>query len=154
MMDLENKIKNKIALPLENIGVKIVSVNFSNKILQILLEKDGYKSISLDECAKATKLISPILDYENLIDSKYFLEVSSAGIERPLFTIKDYEHFIGSKAKLTLKKTWKDKTKLIGFIKEVVKEKIIFALNNDDVIEIEFDNISSAKLLIDIKLEN
>jgi len=69
---------------------EIVSEN-SNRIFRIYITaKDG---VTLDLCAKISRIISPILDLEPPVNGAYTLEVSSPGIER---TLKKNEHFTGS----------------------------------------------------------
>ncbi len=101
---------------------EIVSEN-SNKIFRIYITaKDG---VTLDMCAKISRIISPILDMEPPLNGAYTLEVSSPGIERPL---KKDEHFrgsIGENIKIKLINTDKIIGKLNSFdgkILEVIEE--------------------------------
>jgi len=69
---------------------EVVSEN-DNRIFRIYITaKDG---VTLDMCAKISRIISPILDLEPPVNGTYTLEVSSPGIER---TLKKAEHFKGS----------------------------------------------------------
>lgn len=101
-----------------------------------ITSKDG---ISLDKCAEVSRLISPILDVEEPMGGKYFLEVSSPGIERKL---KKTQHFIASVG---------ENIRIKDFDKNIIKGKLIAAndaevtVKTDEAEEvISFDDISSA----------
>ena len=86
---------------------------------------------------------------EQLIIDDFNLEVSSPGINRPLFTINDYLDFAGEIAKITLKTPIGEKRNLKGKIISV-KDNIIILEENNNNIEINFENINKANLIKDI----
>ena len=61
------------------------------------------KGITVESCARATRTAQNIIKLENLIDD-YNIEVSSPGINRPLFNLKDFIKFQGEKINVELKK--------------------------------------------------
>ena len=61
--------------------------------------RDGSK-ITVDDCAKASRAIEARLDTEAEIAERYVLEVSSPGAERPLKTVRDWQRFVGRRAKV------------------------------------------------------
>jgi len=80
-------------------GSEIVNEN-DQKIVRIFItSKDG---ISLDKCAEVSSIISPILDLNPPTSGKYFLEVSSPGIERKLNTLRELELSVGELIKATI----------------------------------------------------
>jgi len=63
---------------------------------------DAEAGINLDDCAAVSHQLSGVLEVEDLIPGHYDLEVSSPGLDRPLFDIKHYERFRGQRAKVRL----------------------------------------------------
>lgn len=86
---------------LEGMGFRLVRVRLSGQTLQIMAEKpDG--SFTIDDCEQASRAISPILDVEDVLPSRYYLEMSSPGIDRPLVRPEDFERAQGHEAKIEM----------------------------------------------------
>ena len=86
---------------LEGMGFRLVRVKMSGATLQIMAERpDG--SFTIDDCEQASRAISPVLDVEDVISSRYFLEMSSPGIDRPLVRAQDFERWAGHEAKIEM----------------------------------------------------
>ena len=86
---------------LKDMGFRLVRVKMSGPTLQIMAERaDG--TFSIDDCEKVSRAISPLLDVEDPIASRYQLEVSSPGIDRPLVRVGDFETWAGHEAKIEM----------------------------------------------------
>jgi ribosome maturation factor RimP len=86
---------------LESMGFRLVRVRISGPTLQIMAERpDG--SFSIDDCEKVSRAVSPVLDVEDVIAARYYLEVSSPGIDRPLVRSEDFENWAGFEAKIEM----------------------------------------------------
>jgi ribosome maturation factor RimP len=92
-----------------------------------------------------------ILDVEDLISSNYHLEISSAGLDRPLVKIQDFIKFKGKEVKVKLSKLVDGIRNFKGVIEEVVANDIVMRLDNQQKITISFDDIISANLAIDME---
>lgn len=155
-MHLEEQIYNIIEGPLNHIGFNIVRLRLLNrssgahnmKILEILIERMDDAKVSIGDCKNASTHISAVLDVEDIIDSKYNLEVSSAGIERPLVKISDFVRFKNNVAEIKLHNAMEGTKKYQGKIIEVIKDQISLEVNKNKIIEISFDNIKDAKLVL------
>ncbi|OCL88644.1 Ribosome maturation factor RimP [Aliarcobacter thereius] len=137
-MNLEEQIK----VIVENSGLKlydIVKLKENNKdIFRVVVSsKDG---VNLDECAEISRLISPLLDVEDPIYGKYFLEVSSPGIERKL---RKTEHFIASIGELVRVKT-NGLAVYEGELVEANEDKISIKFEDDEIEIFEYSDILSA----------
>ena len=87
-------------------GADLVSVELKNEsgwVLRVFIEKSGTESADLELCANVSRDLSPALDVADLIAQRYNLEVSSPGLERPLFGEADFVRFAGRKAKIKLR---------------------------------------------------
>jgi ribosome maturation factor RimP len=151
-MLLEKKIENVIGEALASRGYEIVRVKYAAKILQIMVEKTGGISVSVGDCEKISKIVSMMLDAEEIISDKYNLEVSSPGLDRPLVKIADFVRFKNKELKLVLINEVDNKRKLRGKIISVKEEGAISILPIDETeeIEIDFANILSANLITKI----
>ena len=69
-----------------------------NQVLRLYIDKPG--GVTIDDCADASNQISVLLDVENLIPTRYLLEVCSPGLERGLYKPADYQRFAGQEAKV------------------------------------------------------
>lgn len=86
---------------LAGMGFRLVRVKMTGPTLQIMAERpDG--TFSIDDCEKVSRALSPILDVEDVISSRYQLEVSSPGIDRPLVRPADFESWAGHEAKIEM----------------------------------------------------
>lgn len=143
---LEQQICNIIEPALKSEGLVIVQVKYSNKILQIMLEHDDGRAIAIDECGKASKIISTLLDVSDMIDERYFLEVGSPGIERPLTKQEDYIRFIGKMAKVRLISQEHGRKRIKGTIINLENNKLTIKENDVEYV-VDYSNISSANLV-------
>jgi ribosome maturation factor RimP len=85
----------------EDLGFRLVRVKLIGNTLQIMAERpDG--SMTVGGCEEISRAVSPLLDVEDPISSRYSLEVSSPGIDRPLVRPEDFERWAGFEAKVEL----------------------------------------------------
>jgi ribosome maturation factor RimP len=99
---------------------------------------DGKKeAVNLDKCVELTHLLSPLLDVDEPMSGEYRLEVGSAGIERKISTLKQFELSIGESVQISLR----DKTKYSGVIKSVEDNTITL----EDGSSVDFAQVSKAK---------
>lgn len=82
----------------ECVGIEMAGSNQS--VLRVYI--DTAEGVTVDDCEKASRQISAALDVEDPIRGNYTLEVSSPGLDRPLFTIEQFQRFIGDEVRLTL----------------------------------------------------
>ena len=102
--------------------------------------------LTLEDCSKLSSLIDDKI--EELIEHKFFLEVSSPGIERTLKKIEDYIRFKGQKILLNLKNKLNDKKQMKATILDVKENKILFLIDKKEE-EINFDEIGKANILFE-----
>ena len=148
-MILEEKVESAILGSLDNLGYEIVQIRHlrsQDNTLQIMIDKSGGK-ITLDDCAKVSRIVSAIMDAEDIISDHYNLEISSPGINRPLVKQGDFIRFKDSEAQFKLKQEYEGTKKINGKIIGIREDQIIIELGAKKKIEICFDNIDSACLV-------
>lgn len=152
---LESKVKKIIEAPLESLGYGVVQIRFIESLkpkLEILIERIDSLPITVDDCARASRTISTHLDVEDIISKAYMLEVSSAGIDRPLVEYKDYVRFKGYKVFIQVAEPIFGFKKFRGFLEEVSSRQISIrseAPNIEELVQIPFMDILKGKLDLD-----
>jgi len=106
--------------------------------------------LNIEDCSKLSSKIEDKV--EELIEHKFFLEVSSPGLERPLKKLEDYIRFTGEKITLHLKHKLDDKKQFKAIIKEVNGNNIIFLIDNKEI-EIKFNEIRKANEILEEQTE-
>ena len=86
---------------------------------------DSKQGITLNDCAQVSRQINTVLYVENLSIRKYTLEISSPGINRPLFTEKQFKQFIGSVLQIQTKILINNQRRFHGLLQAVVDTGII-----------------------------
>lgn len=133
-MTLTPELESKIKMLVESLGFGLYEIlnikENENQILRICITK-ATGSVNLDDCQEVSLAISPLLDVEIPESQKYFLEVSSPGIERNL---KNLEHYKGAinelvKIKTMDKKEFKGKLLSVDAAQIVLEGGIVIPLN-------------------------
>lgn len=110
--------------------------------LRIYIEKEG--GITLNDCEALSRRVSDLMDEKDPIPEAYFLEVSSPGLNRRLFTEAHYKRFVGREVMVKLTKAIDGKKSIKGILKEVNEENII--VEADTLISIPKEKIKSANI--------
>src|SRR5690554_7567129 len=85
-------------------GYEYWGIEYRSKGYQSMLRvfiDDAEKGIGIDDCEKVSRQISGVMDVEDPIQTEYTLEVSSPGMDRPLFRPEQYQAFVGQDRKST-----------------------------------------------------
>ncbi|ORU93874.1 MAG: ribosome maturation factor RimP [Cycloclasticus sp. symbiont of Bathymodiolus heckerae] len=144
------KILELIEPAVTGLGYEFVGAEFvgQGKASVLLVYIDSEKGILVGDCSKVSHQISGIMDVEDPISGQYRLEVSSPGMERPLFKLEHFERFKGSMVKLELRQaTIEGQKKFTGEILEV-KGETVHIHEDEEEIEIPFSLIKKAKLVV------
>ena len=106
------------------------------------------RAVSIEDCEAVSREISAQLDVEDPISGNYTLEVSSPGLDRPLFTLSHFSRFLGETAKVTLRLPQDGRRRLSGVITRVGDEGVSFLLDGAEF-TVAADNIDKARLVPD-----
>lgn len=148
-VNMESKISGIIEGTVKKLGFSLVKVTIHGdrrKVVEILIEREDGQKIQVDDCRLVSRNISAILDVEDIISGKYFLEVSSAGLERPLVKIEDFTRFADRQVKISLKEALNGSTKYKGKLLGIDGKNIVLKLENDEI-SFDYSNIRKANLV-------
>ena len=109
--------------------------------------------VTIEDCEAVSREVSAQLDVEDPISSNYTLEVSSPGLDRPLFSKAQYARFVGQSAKVGLKLPQDGRRRFQARIVKVDGEQICFEVQASDGkaadLVVRADNIDKARLVPD-----
>lgn len=143
---LENLLEPAVtALGLEWWGC-VLQAGPSSALLRVYIDKPG--GVTVEDCEAASHQLSGVLEVNNPIQGRYVLEVSSPGLDRPLFTIEQYERFLGSKIKLRLRLPIENQRNFVGVL-QAVQDKTLSVLieESKSLMLIAFNNIERANIV-------
>lgn len=105
MSQLEQKLTDMLNSPVEALGFELVGIEFvrAGKHSTLRVYIDHPDGISVDNCADVSHQVSAVLDVEDPITTEYNLEVSSPGMDRPLFKVEHYQQCVGEVVSVRLR---------------------------------------------------
>ena len=110
------------------------------------------KRVTLDDCSRVSHQVSAMMDVEDPIQGRYALEISSPGIDRPLFELKHYQRFIGSEVKIRLYAPINQRRQYKGVLQRVEGENIYLLVDGSEKeAVIPFSAIEKANVIGDVE---
>lgn len=149
MTSLEKKIKDLIEPIINKLNYDLYDVIYikEGKDYYLKIFIDSNSGISLDDCEKVNNSITDILDEKDYIKQQYFLEISSAGLERVLREDKHFKDNIGKLIEVRLYKNLIDNKKILnGILKDFDDESITIEVENENI-KIQRKEISNIKTI-------
>jgi ribosome maturation factor RimP len=114
---------------LAHLGIDLVDVQWSGKgngaVLRLVIDRAG--GVTLDDCERASSAASAVLDVYDPIDSRYRLEVTSPGAERPIVHRDDWVSALGRKVNVRVRS---------GELETVLEGRLVALTNGDAEIEV------------------
>lgn len=165
MADKATDISNLLSPTVQALGLELLGVEYlpspGGATLRLYIDiplGDGVgdnetpRMVGIEDCEAVSREVSAKLDVEDPISGNYTLEVSSPGVDRPLFTPAQFARFLGEQAKIGLKLPQDGRRRLQGRIAAVEGERIeldVEAKPEPQRVSVDFDNIEKARLVPD-----
>jgi ribosome maturation factor RimP len=131
----------------EGLGYECVGVEYSshpkNGFLRVFIDKEG--GVQMEDCTKVSHQISGVLDVEDPISGEYNLEVSSPGMDRPIFKVQQFERFIGQTVQVNLFKPVDGRRNIKGVVEKVEGDDI-FLQQDGQTYKVAFQAMSKARI--------
>lgn len=129
-------------------GYELVGVEFhrqpGNNLMRVYIDQD--RGVSLDDCEAVSNQLSAMLDVEDPIKGRYALEVSSPGLDRPLFVREHFERFAGQKVKIRLSIPREGRRNYTGMLQGVEDEAVIIVVDGQEL-RLPLAEIEQARLV-------
>ena len=107
---------------------------------------DSEFGITVDDCARVSHHVSGVLDVEDVIRGEYTLEVSSPGLDRPLFTLAHFQRFIGAQVKIRLYRAEHNRRNFSGVLRAVDNDTVLIDDNGTEF-RLPYGRIERANLV-------
>lgn len=121
------RVKTLIEPTVNALGVQLWGVEHVSQgkfsLLRIYIDRD--EGVTIDDCEKVSRQVSALLDVEDPIAGEYTLEVSSPGIDRPLFTLEQFRQYVGEVVSIRTRGPIEGRRKFKGRITEVADEEVM-----------------------------
>lgn len=132
-----------------SLGLECLGVEYSPysgaSLVRIFIDAPG-RPVDIEDCERVSREVGAMLDVEDPIKGRYTLEVSSPGLDRPLFTPEQFARFAGQSAKLSLNVPLDGRRRFQGPIRSVDGDRITIEQDGKDVV-IEHGNVLKANLV-------
>ena len=134
----------------DSLGFELLGVEYHagrNAVLRLYI--DSPRGITVDDCGLVSHEVSGILDVEDPIPGGYDLEVSSPGMNRPLFRLSDFERYAGESVRIRAGEPVEGQRNFRGELRGVEDGQVIVVTDRREA-RIDFDNIVRANLVADV----
>jgi len=108
---------------------------------------DSEKGITVDDCATVSRQVSGIMDVEDPITGEYNLEVSSPGMDRPIFTVEQFNRYVGEFVDVKLRYAFEGRRKFKGKLVAIEDGEDIVVHVDDHEYILPIDAIDKANLI-------
>ncbi len=131
-----------------SMGYELVGIEYmqhdNTGLLRIYIDKD--QGIVLADCQAVSHQLSGVLDVEDPIAGNYNLEISSPGLDRPLFKAKDYERFAGNTVKIKLARAQDGRKNYKGLLQGIENDEVILSMEGHEI-RLSLANIEQSRLV-------
>ncbi len=148
---LEARIAEAIAPTIEHMGYELVRVQVSGKerpVVQIMADRSDEAPFTVEDCEAISHAVGAVLDVEDPIRNEWTLEVSSAGIDRPLTRAKDWVRYAGHVANVELAIPLDGRKRFKGIALGADAETARIRLEDGTEMTFPRSNIRRAKLVL------
>jgi len=144
----EQKLTDMLRPAVEETGKELLGVEFisagNNSVLRLFIDHEN--GIDVDDCAEVSRQVGAILDVEDPISSEYNLEVSSPGVDRPLFELSHFQQVIGEIVNVKLSMPLNGRRKFKGILTTIESDTLIVEVDGIDY-ELVINNVDKANLV-------
>jgi ribosome maturation factor RimP len=130
------------------LGYELVGIEYhrqpKNNLLRVYIDQD--RGITLDDCEQVSHQLSGVLDVEDPIKGHYTLEVSSPGLDRPLFKAEHFQRFAGNKVRVRLGAPHQGRRNWTGMLRGLDGDDVVIQVDGDEV-RLPLDSIEQARLV-------
>ena len=144
----ERRLQELLQPAVQVLGYELVGVQFVSQghrsVLRVYIDSD--EGITVEDCERVSYQVSGVLDVEDPIHSRYVLEVSSPGLDRPLFTPEHFERFVGHLATVKMDVPVEGRRRFRGELNGF-RDGMVLVREQDVVHSLPYEMISSARLV-------
>jgi ribosome maturation factor RimP len=152
MKNVAGELQDRLDSLVKTMGYEFVGCELQpqgrSSILRIYI--DSPQGITLTDCTNVSRQVSAMLDVEDPIQGRYSLEISSPGLNRPLFDLAHYQKQIGQRIKVRLYVPVNRQRNFVGTLIRVEGDKIHLLEDSSLEVVLAFSDIEKARVIADI----
>lgn len=148
MASLEERLTNMFAPVVTALGCELWGVEYvtggPNKVLRVYIDKD--EGVMVEDCEKVSRQLSALMDVEDPIAGEYMLEVSSPGMDRPLYTLDQFSRYVGQVVAVKLRVPFDGRRKFKGVLTGIEDSDVVVAVDNEEYL-LPIESIEKANIV-------
>lgn len=153
MTSKREQLEELLAPVVESLGCELWGIEYQthgrNALLRIYIDSED--GVAVEDCEKVSRQASAVLDVEDPISGRYTLEVSSPGLDRPLYKLNQYERFVGAQIEVRLRMPLDGQRKWRGLLAGVEGEEVVLRVDGENEYLLPVDSIERAKVIPQFK---
>jgi ribosome maturation factor RimP len=128
-------------------GLEVLDIELAGPIVRILLDSpDESRKVGIDDCQAVSQRVGDGLDAHEAVGSRYMLEVSSPGVNRPLKKAEHFRRVLGRKVRVRTRPAGAERRTWLGLLEGVDEAGIRIATESAEVESIAWSDIDKANL--------
>ena len=142
------QLQAMLAPVIESLGYQCWGIEFISQGRHSLLRVyiDHANGILIDDCEIVSRQVGAVLDVEDPISSEYTLEVSSPGMDRPLFTLEQFARHAGELVKIKLRSPFDGRRNFQGLLRGVEEQDVVVLVDDHEFL-LPIDLIEKANII-------
>ncbi|MFT7558221.1 MAG: ribosome maturation factor RimP [Flavobacteriales bacterium] len=148
MSAIQTQLEDLIRPITEALGCEFWGVEYfvqgKQSLLRVFIEKND--GVLVEDCERVSRQVSSVMDVEDLIKTEYTLEVSSPGLDRPLFSLDQFSAHIGESIKLRLRVALNGQRKFSGLLRSIENDEIVLEFGSEEYV-LPFELIEKANVV-------
>jgi ribosome maturation factor RimP len=145
----EETLKAMIAPVVEALGCEFWGLEYLSSgrsaLLRIYIDR-AEEGVTVEDCEKVSRQVSSLMDVEDPISGEYTLEVSSPGLERPLYNLEQFQRYVGEDVALKLRFPYEGRRKFKGRLNGVEGEDILLVVDDHEYL-FPVDSVEKANVV-------
>ena len=143
-----DNVQKPVEAAVRGLGYELVGVEYLPQGRRSLLRVyiDSPDGITVDDCERVSHQVSGVLDVDDPIRGQYVLEVSSPGLDRPLFTAEHFRRFAGSRVRLRISPPLEGRRNFSGVLRGL-NDDLVVVIQEDGEVKIPLHQIEQARLV-------
>lgn len=148
MASKHEQLKVLIEPVIEALGCQLWGLEYFSQgrhsTLRIFIDSEN--GISLEDCEKVSRQVSSVMDVEDPIAGEYTLEVSSPGMDRPLYTLGQFERYTGEQVNIRLRVPFDGRRKFSGVLRGVEGDDVVVVVDEHEYL-LPIESIDKANIV-------
>lgn len=113
-------------------------------LVRLYIDKEN--GVGLEDCEKVSRQVSSVLDVEDPIRGEYTLEVSSPGMDRPLYTLAQYQQYAGEQVKIRLRVPFESRRVFTGLLTGIEGDEVKILVDDHEYL-LPIESIDKANVV-------